>query len=381
MTVFECIETILFALSTFTVVYLLFYSLMGGMIKRSGKYKDSRKKHRFAIIIPSYKDDDYIIQAVQSLLKQEYPVDCFDVIVVSDSMRPETNASLAEYPIMLMQANFMEKGTKMKSVKTAICQLPEGMYDMLVVMNADNTVDPDFLQMMNNAYASGANAVQAHRIRLERSNHSSMLNAISDEMNNSIYRSGHVNVGLSSTLNGSGMAFDYSWIKRIVDQLKDTDDEKALESLMLRERMYVDYLDNVYVYANRKEGRRKFYNQRSNWIKAHYHSLFTNILKFPGALFSGNFDYADRILNWLTFPRTILALVIGIMGIISSYYNWLEGLKWWALALVLLFSMAFAIPDYLVDEKFNKAIKAIPGMGIGMVLNALGLLKKKGTKE
>ena len=380
MTVFECIETILFALSAFTVTYLLFYSLVGGMAKRSGKYTESRKKHRFAIIIPSYKDDEYIVHAVQSLLKQEYPTDCFDIIVVSDEMNLETNIRLAEYPITLLQANFKGKGTKMKSVKAAIRQLPEGMYDMLVVMNADNTVEADFLQMMNNAYASGSNAVQAHRIQLERSNSASMLNAISDEINNSIYRSGHVNVGLSSTLNGSGMAFDFNWMKSIVDQLKDTDDEKALESLMLRERMFVDYLDNVHVYAHRKEGRRKFYNQRANWIKVHYHSLFTNILKFPGALFCGNFDYADRILHWLTFPRTLLVLVIGIMGVISSYYNWLDGLKWWGLALVLLFSMAFAIPDYLVDDKFNKAIKAIPAMGIGMILNAFGILKKKKVK-
>ncbi|MBQ8442440.1 MAG: hypothetical protein IJX29_03640, partial [Bacteroides sp.] len=129
----------------------------------------------------------------------------------------------------------------------------------------------------------------------------------------------------------------------------------------------------------RKEGRRKFYTQRKNWVIAHYHSLFSNILRLPGAIFSGNFDYADRILNWLTFPRTILLVVIAVMGCISSWYNWLDGLKWWGLVLVLLLAMAFAIPDYLVDNKFNKAIKSIPAMGVGMILNTLGFLKKKGA--
>lgn len=206
-----------------------------------------------------------------------------------------------------------------------------------------------------------------------------MLNAISDEINNCIYRAGHVYLGLSSTLNGSGMAFDFDWVKSIVGQLNDTDDEKAFEALLLRDRIYVDYLDKAIVYANRKEGRRKFYTQRKNWVIAHYHSLFSNILRLPGAIFSGNFDYADRILNWLTFPRTILLVVIAVMGCISSWYNWLDGLKWWALVLVLLLAMAFAIPDYLVDNKFNKAIKSIPAMGVGMILNALGFLKKKGA--
>ena len=377
MTVFEFIETLLFALSAFTVVYHLFYSIMGGMLKRSDKYNDSRTKHRFAVIIPAYKDDEYIQKAVFSILKQEYPIDCYDIYVVSEQMSEQTNSFLSEQPITLMQANFHGKGTKMKAVKAAIKHLPEGLYDMVLIMNADNTVEPNFLEMMNDAYSSGSNAIQAHRIRLERSNNSSMLNAISDEINNCIYRSGHVNLGLSSSLNGSGMAFDFDWIKGIIDQVNDNDDEKAFEALLLRDRIYVDYLDKAIVYATRKENRRKFYTQRRNWIIAHYHSLFTNLHRLPGAILSGNFDYADRILNWITFPRTLLLIVIAVMGGLSSWSYWLDGIKWWMLVLVLLLAMAFAIPDYLVDNKFNKAIKSIPIMGIGMILNFLNLNKKK----
>lgn len=377
MTVFEFIETLLFALSAFTVVYHLFYSIMGGMLKRSDKYNDSRTKHRFAVIIPAYKDDEYIQKAVFSILKQEYPIDCYDIYVVSEQMSEQTNSFLSEQPITLMQANFHGKGTKMKAVKAAIKHLPEGLYDMVLIMNADNTIEPNFLEMMNDAYSSGSNAIQAHRIRLERSNNSSMLNAISDEINNCIYRSGHVNLGLSSSLNGSGMAFDFDWIKGIIDQVNDNDDEKAFEALLLRDRIYVDYLDKAIVYATRKENRRKFYTQRRNWIIAHYHSLFTNLHRLPGAILSGNFDYADRILNWITFPRTLLLIVIAVMGGLSSWSYWLDGIKWWMLVLVLLLAMAFAIPDYLVDNKFNKAIKSIPIMGIGMILNFLKLNKKK----
>lgn len=377
MTVFDFIETLLFALSAFTVVYHLFYSIMGGMLKRSDKYNDSRTKHRFAVIIPAYKDDEYIQKAVFSILKQEYPIDCYDIYVVSEQMSEQTNSFLSEQPITLMQANFHGKGTKMKAVKAAIKHLPEGLYDMVLIMNADNTVEPNFLEMMNDAYSSGSNAIQAHRIRLERSNNSSMLNAISDEINNCIYRSGHVNLGLSSSLNGSGMAFDFDWIKGIIDQVNDNDDEKAFEALLLRDRIYVDYLDKAIVYATRKENRRKFYTQRRNWIIAHYHSLFTNLHRLPGAILSGNFDYADRIMNWITFPRTLLLIVIAVMGCVSSWSYWLDGIKWWMLVLVLLLAMAFAIPDYLVDNKFNKAIKSIPIMGIGMILNFLNLNKKK----
>ena len=376
MTAFEYLENILFGLSAFTVVYYLFYSLMGGMFKRSDRYGESRKKHRIAILIPAYKDDAYILPAVESFLKQDYPIDCFDITVISDQLSDETNTTLAELPIRLLKVDFEGKSSKMKSVKAGVKNLLEGMYDLVLVMNADNTVEPDFLNLINNTYSSGSNAIQGHRIRLERSNDSSMLNAIADEINNCIYRAGHVNIGLSATLNGSGMAFDCSWLKGIIDELGDYDDEKTIEALLLQERIYVEYLDKAHVYANRKEGRKKFYTQRKNGIKNQYASLFSNILRLPGALLSGNFDYADRILNWIAFPKTILLGVIVGMGILSSCMDWMEGLKWWGLILVLLLSMAFAIPDYLVDQRFNKAVRSIPGMGIGMLLNVFGFHKK-----
>ena len=376
MTAFEYIENILFWLSAFSVAYQFFYSLMGGMFKRSDRYDESRKKHRFAILIPAYKDDTYILPTVESLLNQDYPVDCYDVMVISDQLHEETNRILFELPIQVLKVNFEGKSSKMKSVKEGVRQLPDGLYDLVLIMNADNTVKTDFLNLINDSYSSGSNAIQGHRIRLERSNNTSMLNAIADEINNCIYRAGHVNIGLSSTLNGSGMAFDCQWMKSIIEELNDYEDEKAIEALLLQERIYVEYLDKAHVYANRKEGRRKFYNQRKNGIKTQYASLFSNILRLPEALLSRNFDYADRILNWIAFPRTILLAVIIGMGLITSYLNWMEGLKWWGLIMALLLAMAFAIPDYLVDHKFNKAIRSIPAMGIGMLLNVLGFHKK-----
>ena len=51
MTAFEYIENILFWLSAFSVAYQFFYSLMGGMFKRSDRYGESRKKHRFDGIV------------------------------------------------------------------------------------------------------------------------------------------------------------------------------------------------------------------------------------------------------------------------------------------------------------------------------------------
>lgn len=369
------IDIILFSLGTFTVIYMLIYTI-AAMIKRNDKYTESRVKHRFAVIFPAYKDDEYILQSVKSFLQQEYPIDCYDIIVIADHLQPETNIQLSQLPIILLQGNLINS-SKMKSVKVAMSQLHEEDYDLVLIMNADNTADNNLLNELNNTYSSGSNAIQVHRIRQERPNSVAVLNAITDEINNSIFRAGHAALGLSSSLNGSGMAFDFDWFKQAISNVDNKEDEKVIESLLLKEQIYIEYLNKSYIYATRKEGKKKFYSQRQNWIKAHYYSLFTNISHLPGAIFSGNFDYADRILQWVSFPRTILLGIIILAGTFYTYIDWLSGLKWWGLLFTFLLTLAFATPDYLVDDKFNKAIKVTPFMGLGMILNLLIGSKKK----
>lgn len=365
----EYVELLLFAICTFTVFYLLIYAI-AATSNRTDKYSESRVKHRFAVLIPAYEDDDYILYAVKSFLQQEYPIDCFDIIVISDHLKPETNLLLSQYPIILLKAQF-KKSSKLRSVKAAMSQLQEGQYDIVLIMNADNVVDKNFLEEINNTYASGSNAIQAHRIYQERPSNVSVLNAIADEINNSILRAGHVNLGLSASLNGSGTAIDFTWFKENISHLKDDDDEKVIESLLLRERMYVEYLNNTHVYALKNGGKKNFYAQRGNWIRGQYYSLFTNIGNLPGAILGGNFDYADRILQWFIFPRTILLGIIILFGFLSIYFDWSACLKWWGLLFILLLTMAIATPNYLVDSKFNKAMKAIPLLAMGMAFNIL----------
>ena len=326
------VELLFFAICAFTVFYLLVYAI-AATGNRTDKYSESRVKHRFAILIPAYQDDDYIPYTVKSFLQQEYPIDCYDIIVISDHLKPETNRQLAQYPITLLQARF-KKSSKMKSVKAAMSQLQEGQYDIVLIMNADNVVDTNFLEVVNNTYASGSNAIQTHRIYQE------------------------------------------TWFKENIRHLKDDDDEKVIESLLLRERIYVEYLNNTHVYALKNSGKKKFYTQHSTWIKTQYYSLFTNIGNLPGAILSGKFDYADRILQWFIFPRTILLGILLLFSFLSVYFHWSACLKWWGLLLTFLLTMAIATPNYLVDSKFNKAMKAIPFLAAGMIFNML-LRKKK----
>ena len=80
---------------------------------------------------------------------------------------------------ILLKANF-KKSSKTKSIKAAMSQLADSQYDIALLMNADNVVEKNFLNEINNTYASGSNAIQS-RIANEGKPRSLLRDKVTEE--------------------------------------------------------------------------------------------------------------------------------------------------------------------------------------------------------
>lgn len=383
-TILFYVDWILFIIVAVTVLYLFVFAL-AAMFGRKEQIPVSPKKHRILVLFPCYKEDKVIESTINSFLEQDYPRSEFDVAVISDHMSEITNFKLAQYPIILLTPNF-EKSSKANSLNYAMQHIPYKKYDIVVILDADNLVDKDFLQRINDVYAAGSKAIQAHRISKNRNTYTAILDALSEEVNNSIFRAGHVNLGFSSALIGSGMAMDYQWFKQHIGQVSTAGEDKEFEALLMEDRIYIEYLNDVYVYDEKVQKKAVFNTQRRRWMAAQMNTLGLNLKKFFPALYHRNFDLADKIFQWMMLPRSILlALIVfmgGLMPVLYAYIGmhwWMLALKWWIAFFILLLTFAIAIPNYLVDARFNKAMRQVPILGLGMILNLfrLGGLKEK----
>ena len=83
-----------------------------------------------------------------------------------------------------------------------------------MVLDADNLMETSFISKVNNAFNKGYMAVQGHRVAKNINTRFAILDAVSEEVNNMIFRKGHRVVGLSAALIGSGMAMEYAYFKR-----------------------------------------------------------------------------------------------------------------------------------------------------------------------
>lgn len=373
-TLLTIIDWMLFIPLTLCVGYLFFFAIASCFQSHliDNKFKP-QKQHRFLVLFPAYKEDRVITDSVSCFLRQDYPVELYDVLVISDHMQPQTNDALRSLGATVLEATYTDS-SKAKAMQLAMQETSAGKYDAIIIMDADNTTVPHFLTRINQVYSQGFIALQAHRTSKNLITNIALLDAVSEEINNGFFRSGHNAVRLSAALSGSGMVIAEKNFRRYVLQLKTAGEDKELEALILKENCGpVAYIPDLPVYDEKTQRQEAISNQRRRWIAAQFGALRASFLDFPKALIQGNRDYCDKILQWMLLPRLVqLAAVFGFT-LLATIVSPEMSIKWWILSLAQVIAMIVPIPAELMTIRLLKALLRIPVLAFIMIGNLFKL--------
>lgn len=375
-TILTYTDIIIFVLVALTVLYLGIFAFTS-MFARHSETPKAKSQNRFIILIPSHKSGKSIEMTVNSILGQTYPQRLFDVTVIADHEDEITMFRLAQQPVTLLTPNYA-KSSRTKSLQLAINNLPQfKIYDVVIILDAGDVVEPEFLEQMNDAYESaGTRAIQAHKVSLNRDTVSARLSAIFEEINNSIFRRGHISVGLSAAMASSGMVFNFEWFKQQILAAKINWADKELEALLLRHHIYVDYFDKIMVYGEKVRQAEEFNRQHRNWIITQWRAILRNLRYLPVAIIHRHYDMIDKLLQWMILSRMVMMAIILFMCLITPFIYFTMAIKWWILFAVVLFVFAMATPNYLVDEKWDSTFFKIPVVLMSSVLHKFKLGRK-----
>lgn len=378
------IDIALWMLMAASVAYILFFALISTLWKKrvsrlttylTGRVLAMRKKdfYSYLILYPAYNEDRVIVNSVQKFLAQYYPYSCFHVAVISDHMLPETNQKLSELPITLLLPVF-EKSSKAKAMQYAMDQIKDD-YDFIVILDADNVVESHFLEQLNKECAKGYKAIQCHRCAKNNDNDIAVLDGVSEEINNTIFRKAHNRIGLSSALIGSGMCFDFQWFKENVYKLTTAGEDRELEALLLQQKVYIHYEPDIHVFDEKVSNKDNFQKQRLRWMTAQIQSLFRLLPYIPQAIMTFNLDYIDKTIQQALIPRSML--VVGALGmslvmtVFSLIFSLSWYIKWWCLFLAVCIALYIATPKQLRKHSVFGKILSLPKLVWKMVLNIL----------
>lgn len=369
-TALHIIEIILFIPLAYSIGYIFLFALASLLPKRKHAKQDT-KKNRFLVLFPAYAEDKVIVDSAQNILQQTYAKDLYDVVVISDHMQDSTNQQLQALPITTLIATY-HPSSKAKALQLAINTV-SSTYDYVVILDADNQVPTDFLEKLNEYCVEGTIAIQAHRQAKNLNTPVAILDAASEEINNTIFRKAHNQVGMSSALIGSGMCFDYTWFSTHVMQLTTAGEDKELEEALLLEGIEIKYLDELPVWDEKVQSSQNFGNQRRRWIAAQLYSLVSLGKLLPQAIAKGRGNLIDKFIQQMIVPRSICLCLTVLLTIAISIWQWIYGIKWCIICGMLFAALLLGIPGKLYNKKLLSAVISIPGLTLRMMANLFHL--------
>lgn len=383
---FHFIEILLYSYFLLSTLYVFIFAVCA-LFYKPAKISSNQPFRKIAVLIPGYKEDKVIVDVARQSCQQNYPSSYYDIIVIADSFQPDTLENLALLPVKVVEVSF-EVSTKTKALNTAMNQLSTE-YDIAVILDADNIMEPDFLNKINEAFGTGAKILQAHRIAKNTNTPIAILDAVSEEMNNTIYRKGHRAAGLSSALIGSGMAFDYTLFKERIAEIQAVGGfDKELELTLLRDGYTIEYLDDAIVADEKVHKTEVFQNQRRRWLSAQF--VYAGRFIIPGVkllVTKGKLDFFNKVVQQLILPRLLLlgvSFLFTLLYFIGSLLTDLTDITvlnyecWLGSFLLLSISFAIAIPRSYLNRRTFKALLTLPRLFITMFLL---LFKLKGANK
>jgi cellulose synthase/poly-beta-1,6-N-acetylglucosamine synthase-like glycosyltransferase len=249
-----------------------------------------------------------------------------------------------------------------------------------LVLDADNVIPYDYLSDINDLFANPeVEIVQTHRSAKNLNNDMALLDAISEEINNTIFRLGHAKLGLSAALIGSGMAFRYDLFRDTMADIKAVggfDRELELTLLYRGKRFY--YLPETFVFDEKIQNTGDFSRQRRRWLSAQWHYCQTFAKFLWKALAARNWDFCDKLFQQLSIPRLLLMGFTFLFSVLFTVYRWTWGLKWWLLLVLLAVALLVAVPKRFCTSRLAMALQKIP---YTFLLMAGNIFKLRGANK
>ena len=212
------LEKIIYILGVAFLFYAGYYLITSiGIFKKRKKVTNNNddKKNFFAVIIAARNEENVIGKLIDSLKKQSYPSEYFDIYVIVNNCTDNTaiEAKKAGAKVISCTEKVSTKGEVLKY--TFDLFKDNNKIDAYAIFDADNIVHHDFLAKMNDMINSGYSVAQGFRDTKNISdNWLTSSYAILYYFQSLFLNESRYNMGRSSFLNGTGFVIK----KEVIDK-------------------------------------------------------------------------------------------------------------------------------------------------------------------
>ena len=359
---------IYYCVSIATFIYALYFIITGlfGITSKSKvEFKKARKKHFFAVLIAARNEEKVIGNLIESLKKQNYPKDNYDIFVIPNNCTDDTAgaAKRAGAKVIECTVKTRSKGDVLKFVFDKLKSNKK--IDAYVVFDADNVVHPDFLTKMNDALASGYRVAEGFRdAKNPGDNWLSGSYTIFYLFQNIFFNRARMAFGGSSSINGTGFMIKKELIdKEGFETYTLTEDVEYTGQCALKHER-IAFVEDAITYDEYPVSFVPSWKQRKRWsagilecFKRYMWKLFKNFIK------TGNIASLDMS---LVYWGPIILVLNFINGIIFAILCFNSTIKYsflvFTLITLMLYLVNIVIYVFMLLFKDKKVLEVLSGI-------------------
>lgn len=345
-------EIILNILYIYVALYTLFFlalsirNLNDRKFKIEKRYNKYEEKDNLAVVIYSHNNHESLVNLINELKSQDYPIGNFRIYLILDNCTDGSQNLYNDDPF-INTINIKEVGTigKDQAISILLEQLSQDDYiDSFVFIDADRSIEPDFLSTVNAALVK--NCVLSGETIIDMENYGPIdkIKAAYQKYHMNFMRRARSLFGLASQADSGVFIIKREIINQIGDvDFKDINSELKYSLLLSKINCKCTYNPNIQTVVDSTN-----YIFRKPRLSARL-SLFKNAFT---QIFSKNIVFSEHVIS-LIYPNIWTLLIIYAVILKHSYSSYFFLDFKFVLFTFILLVVGFALS--LIESKLNKA--------------------------
>lgn len=309
--VFSIINYVILIIIAIPLVVQILYVLFARVKKKT--FPKSEKKARVAFIIPAFNEASVIYDTVKEALeKQDYPKELYDVYVVANNCTDNTAdlARKAGAKVLILDDPDPTHRMALYPLKFGINHILETKkYDLVIHLDADNHLNPEFLSLMNDAYQSGVDFARPYEGSLNATQNfftkACTLFYSFDSRYGSRVRE---RLNIAAHINGAGATMSTRMLEKCggYDCQTISDDAEFNFNRML-DGYKGHYVEDAVVYEDAPSTFKDTVNRNKRIFNGGIKLLKTKILQMLGKFFkTGRISYIEMFMSYIFIFLTVV---------------------------------------------------------------------------
>lgn len=357
------LKILTYVVMVITSFYLLYFIVMAVGVFRKKKEKIlTNKKNNFAVVIAARNEETVISNLVKSLKKQNYPKENYQIYVIINNCTDNTEkvAKEAGAEVIICTEKVKSKGDVLKFTFNKLKDNSD--IDAYVIFDADNIVDRDFLNKMNDSLNMGYSVVQGFRdTKNVDDSWLSCSYAIMYYIQNLFLNKSRYNLGKSAFINGTGFVIKKDVIDKYGYNPKTVTEDIEFVAMCAINGEKIAFNDKAITYDEQVNKFIPSLKQRKRWSVGTMECLrgyFSMLVKV--GIKNKRFECFDIIIFYLSIIVHVIGNLAPIFVIIGLFINF-KSLTFSYFISTLAISLCSYVLGVILRifllKKYNKSVK------------------------